>query len=392
MARQNVRYLDIDVLTAAKDRARHVIRNYDKYAVAFSGGKDSLVVVTIMRAVMDEMGITKPLDLFFQDEELIPDDVIEFVQAFRKRPEFNLHYFAVPMKSHQFVMGESRPYTQWDPNRKWIRPKPDFAVTQLHPDGLPLDQHEIPPYEVKHVGWRGKVAVLTGIRADESMTRFAGCVAKKGPLNYIAGGSALAPNIEYPKIIFDWSQRDVFKFFHDYKVPYCHIYDVQNYGGSVLRVATPLHEAGVAKLPFLRACYPKFYEQLISIWPETATQERYWLEVDRFGVVEKYPKTWEGIIQYVEEHIDDGPNRRAAMAEIVRIRAHKERNKREVRYVRGDCFGFPLLYVFRAIVSGRFNKKLPFKTFPSPEEAEYEKEHLAITGGASVQPVSSEKA
>jgi len=51
-----VHYLDQDVLTAAKERIRHVLTTYDKVAVSYSGGKDSHVVLHLTRMVMDEMG------------------------------------------------------------------------------------------------------------------------------------------------------------------------------------------------------------------------------------------------------------------------------------------------------------------------------------------------
>jgi hypothetical protein len=39
------RYLNIDVVTAARDRVRHIYDAFDSVAVCFSGGKDSLVAL-----------------------------------------------------------------------------------------------------------------------------------------------------------------------------------------------------------------------------------------------------------------------------------------------------------------------------------------------------------
>lgn len=51
----------------------------------FSGGKDSLVALHLTKEVADERNIKKPIDVVFRDEELIPDEVINFVDEYRKR-------------------------------------------------------------------------------------------------------------------------------------------------------------------------------------------------------------------------------------------------------------------------------------------------------------------
>src|SRR4051812_13711001 len=78
-----VHYTGKDVLTSAKERIAYCLNAYDRPVVSYSGGKDSLVVLHLVREVMDELGMTQPLDVIFRDEELIPDDVINFVLKLR---------------------------------------------------------------------------------------------------------------------------------------------------------------------------------------------------------------------------------------------------------------------------------------------------------------------
>jgi len=45
-----------------------------------------------------------------------------------KNPRYNFKWFAVPMKSNKFILGQTIEYIQWDPKRKWIREKPKNAI------------------------------------------------------------------------------------------------------------------------------------------------------------------------------------------------------------------------------------------------------------------------
>ena len=159
------RYIQKDVLTAARERIHHIADTHDTLAVCFSGGKDSLTTLHLARQVLAERG-QKVVNVIFRDEELIPSSVIDFVDSYRVQPWVNMLYFAVPLKSTKFILGKVFDYVQWDPNRRHIRPIPEHAITLPAGDTRAFDQFTADAFIAGYLP-RGKVAFLTGQKMDE---------------------------------------------------------------------------------------------------------------------------------------------------------------------------------------------------------------------------------
>ena len=364
--KKQVNYVDRDVLTEAKTRIKHVIDIFDHVFVAFSGGKDSLVTLTLVEEVWNELGRKDKINVIFRDEELIPDDVINFVQEKAKNPIYNFRYFAVQMASHKFILGRTLDYVQWDDNRKWIRPKPAMAITELPGAGKGkiFSQYDMDYHAV--YGFAGKCAMITGIRADESLIRYRSCINKRNE-NYI--NATEAPNVKLVKPIYDWSEKDVFKYLWERKVKYCTIYDKQTWNGQRLRVSTPIHAESSKELGKLKTLYPVFYEQLMTLFPEMLVQERYWKSLDRYAIIYKYPKSWQGIRQYIMEQLPDDHQQKLA---IYRLETCMKLRGNQAGGTEKNFYGYPMLYVFKCIVAGQYKRVIqPCKT-PSQAEIIYE--------------------
>ena len=86
--------------------------------MCFSGGKDSLTCLHLVEEVYQERGITDKINVIFRDEELIPDDVINFVDWHYHQPKYNFYYYAVQLKSDKFILGRDYQYIQWDKSRQ----------------------------------------------------------------------------------------------------------------------------------------------------------------------------------------------------------------------------------------------------------------------------------
>lgn len=350
--KKTVRYIDRNVYEEAKLRIRHIVDTFDDIYVSFSGGKDSLVTLLLLREVLRDMGIDKKINVVFRDEELIPDDVIDFLTEIYRSGEYNFYWFAVQMKSHKFILGKSIDYLQWDEKREWVREKPEWAIEA---PGKVFDQYTMDKFVADYVGAKGKVAFMTGIRADESITRFNSCVNKINE-NYI-NQSPTAKNVKLVKPIYDWSEKDIFKYLHDNGHRYCPVYDKQVWNSEGLRVATPVHAENAKKFDKLRTLAPRLYQQVVQIMPEMMIQERYWKEYDRYGIIERYPHSWAGIAKYIRDNIPDAAQRQLAskrVRECITIRQNKLKKGEGLH----NMGGYPILYVFRTIVNGQYKRAI----------------------------------
>lgn len=162
--RERKEYLDIDVLQAARQRINHILDVFDSVLVCFSGGKDSLVVLNLVEQIYKERGIKQKIKVVFRDEELIPDNVVEFVQSMYESGKYDFRYYAIPLKSQKYVLGKIEEYVQWDRNREWIRKPPSYAIRLADGDKRLFTQYDADAFICKNE--KGNVAMITGIRAQ----------------------------------------------------------------------------------------------------------------------------------------------------------------------------------------------------------------------------------
>jgi predicted phosphoadenosine phosphosulfate sulfurtransferase len=341
------RYIDADVYSEAKDRIRHILDTHDSAAVCFSGGKDSLATLHLVREVYEERGLG-PVQVIFRDEEFIPAVVIDFVTSFRSKDWLKLHYFCVPLLSSRFVLGETKDYVQWDENRPHVREKPDFAIT-LRPEdkGLVLDQFSGDDYFAERLGLRGKVAFINGIRASESLIRLRASVEKLND-NYINASSS--KRVSMCKPIYDWEENDVFRYFYEKSIPYCAIYDNQIWAKQILRVATPMVSESAKHLWKLRSLDPILYQQCVSAFPEMDVQARYWSDYRRHHreTEAKNSESIPAIRRWIAENITEPGQLKIAMEEYRGIMGRRK----------SDPGAYPLKNIFRHFMTGAYKKKL----------------------------------
>jgi predicted phosphoadenosine phosphosulfate sulfurtransferase len=270
----NKLYLRKNVYEMAKERLNKIYNNVDNVAVAYSGGKDSTV---LMHLVLETIPKDKELYIYFIDKESNLISTKEYIERqfdYIKEKYKNVHllWFAIPMREINAMSFYEPWWTSFDPMEKdnWIYepPKKRYVITNenniLKEYGNDETHTTIYKEINKYISKNNKIktGVMVGIRTDESLNRFR-AVTKYKHLNmdYCTQVDTNVYNF-YP--IYDWDFRDIWKYHHDNDIEVNPIYQKMWLKGIYKReMRISQSFAGVPKktLPIYRELEPESFER-----------------------------------------------------------------------------------------------------------------------------------
>ena len=299
MARQKG-FIETNVYEEAKKRIHHIYDTHDHINVAYSGGKDSTVILNLVWEVAQERGLDS-IDAHHRDEELNPGLILDNVKYYYDQPWCNMTWYALPKHGSFFCLGITKQITYWDTSgeREWLRPKPEWAETMNDRTEV-LGRHGYDQIITDRYP-KGKVAIINGIRAEESLVRYRSVVNKLHD-NYIVSSSLDRTRLAKP--IYDWMENDVFKYFYDNNLRYSAWYEQQLWSGDGLRVAPPLIAESMKTIDKWAQMDPEFYNRLTEIFPEVRAHERYKGTISDAHIYKQYGKDMEGVKQWIEANVD----------------------------------------------------------------------------------------
>lgn len=236
------RFRDLDVLSAARNRISETFDSVERVYVAFSGGKDSSVMLHLVmeEAIRRKQKVAVMLiDFEAQYRETI-EHAREMFELYKEH--IDPHWICIPMLLRNAVTNYEPRWTCWDETKRdlWIRQKPDFTKTEKD---YPFAQAgmEFEEFIVLFGEWYGqgkRTAGFIGIRAQESLHRYC-AVATWEKRDLMMNGRRWTTKIVaetynvYP--IYDWLTEDIWRFHAKTGKPHNAIYDRMHMAGVPLK-------------------------------------------------------------------------------------------------------------------------------------------------------------
>lgn len=271
-------YTDKNVYEESLNRIRYIYDNFDKVVVSFSGGKDSTAVLNLTLQVAKERN-KLPLKVVFFDEEAIHPPTIEYVERVSNNPDIDFEWYCLEVKHRNACSNEEPFWYCWDSDKKdlWIRPLPEKAITKHKNFQKGMSFQEFAPYLFDRTD--GRIAMLTGIRTQESLRRFQ-VIARKKNEAFINSKSEKGLNQYRAFPIYDWSSEDVWLAVHKFGWDYNKTYDIFNqtklYNNFLIqRVCPPYGEEPLRGLWIYAECFPEMWHKMIYRVSGVATAWRY---------------------------------------------------------------------------------------------------------------------
>jgi len=267
------KYLKTDVLDAARTRISKTFDTFERLYLAFSGGKDSSVMMHLVMAEAIKRNrrvAVMFIDFEAQYEQTI-DHVYEMYAMYRKHIE--PHWICMPMNLRNAVTNYEPQWQCWDESKRdvWIRDKPMDCTTEAdYP--FAVAGMEFEEFIVLFGKWYGQgktTAGFIGIRAQESLHRYCAIATWEKRDKMMNGWKWTTRIVDdvfnvYP--IYDWLVEDIWRYHAHYPdKPHNTVYD-------------RMHQAGV-KLSQQRLCQPFGDDQRRGLWLYHILEPRTWFKL-----------------------------------------------------------------------------------------------------------------
>jgi len=266
-------YKDRNVLEAARARISETFDLVERVFLAFSGGKDSSVMLHL---VMEEaIRRDRKIAVMLIDFEAQYRETVAHAREMFEMYANNIdpHWICIPMLLRNACTNYEPRWMCWDEDKRdiWVRDKPAWAKTEKdYPFALPGMEFE--EFVVLFAQWYGQgktTGGFIGIRAQESLHRYC-AIATWQKIGLTLGGHRWTTRITeeafniYP--IYDWRTEDIWRYHSRYPdKPHNRIYD------RMQRAGVPLSQQ--------RLCQPYGDDQRRGLWLYHILEPETWFKV-----------------------------------------------------------------------------------------------------------------
>lgn len=266
------RFLNTDVLTAARERIAWTFDTFKRISLSFSAGKDSTVMLHLVAEEARKRGRTFGMLLI----DLEGQYRITIEHAERCYLDYadciEPYWVALPIALRNAVSVYEPKWLCWDPEKQdaWIRPPSDRAITSpiMFPffrSGMEFEEF-VPEFGEWYANGE-QTACFVGIRSDESLNRFRTIVSmRKAKYEDKQWTSHTSPNVYNVYPIYDWTVEDIWTYHAKFpEKPYNGLYDL-------------MAKAGLS-LSQMRICQPYGDDQRRGLWLFHLIEPETWARV-----------------------------------------------------------------------------------------------------------------
>ncbi|MGE4586254.1 MAG: DUF3440 domain-containing protein [Mangrovibacterium sp.] len=274
------RYGDLNVYEALQKRLDYIFSEFKNIYIAFSGGKDSGLLLNLVVDYIKKKKITTRVGLFHQDMEAQYRKTTEYVTSMfvRFADQMEPYWFCQPVASRTAVGNHEMFWYPWDDEKPeiWIREMPTMKYA-YNLDNNPFEYYKYKMdynshakqfgrwYRDVHGG--GKTVALLGLRADESLHRYNGIVNKKYDYKGKKWITSEFRNVWSASPLYDWKTDDIWIANYRFGYEYNKLYDLFYQAGlapDAMRVASPFHEDAKNSLNLYRVLEPETWTKLVG--------------------------------------------------------------------------------------------------------------------------------
>ena len=275
-----------DLLTVIEDSTvKKIVKEYEKFKnkldifhVAFSGGKDSGVLLNMCIDYIRKNNLKIRLGVFHMDYEIQYKMTIDYVDRILEANKdiLDVYRVCIPFRVATCTSMYQSFWRPWEDSKKniWVRPMPKKAMTK---DDFPFYNTTMWDYEfqMRFAQWihnkndAVRTCCLIGIRTQESFNRWR-CIymSRKFQMYHKYKWTSKVGNDIYNAYpIYDWKTTDVWtangKFQWDYNV----LYDLYYRAGVNLerqRVASPFINEAQESLQLYRVLDPNTWGKMVG--------------------------------------------------------------------------------------------------------------------------------
>lgn len=271
-------YSNVDLLTAARQRIKNVFSGKRKICIAFSAGKDSLVMSHIVYSMIKDGEIDgSKLTVVFIDEEGLYPSMVKNALNWKMNFEsigVEFRWYCMPFKQVCTIdhLSADESWITWEPGKEdvWIRDMPPFAI-KSHPVLEYAGQMNYQTFMDKAYG---SYCTLIGCRTEESIQR----------MRAIASIDQTKPHKRfYP--IYDWDDNDIWYYIKEHNLEFPEIY-MRLFEAGVkkrnLRLSAFFGDCTTQGLRWIAETDPKLWERIEKREPNAYLVMLYW-DSEMFG-------------------------------------------------------------------------------------------------------------